>query len=148
MLLTARQLVPTQADAEDVVQEAFAKFWASRAGARDPLAYLYACIRSAAADLGRQSARRGAHEVAVARFVPRETPASEAPADMDEWRVVEQALGQLPQEQRAVVVMKIWGRLTFPQIGQAADIPANTAASRYRYALQGLRELLRRESAT
>jgi RNA polymerase sigma-70 factor (ECF subfamily) len=36
--------------------------------------------------------------------------------------------------------------LTFPQIGEALGISANTAASRHRYALEKLRERLAEES--
>jgi len=31
--------------------------------------------------------------------------------------------------------MKIWGQLTFAQIGEIQGVPMNTAASRYRLAL-------------
>ena len=41
--------------------------------------------------------------------------------------------------------MKIWGGLTFPQIAAALAIPANTAASRYRYALARLHQALAEE---
>jgi RNA polymerase sigma-70 factor, ECF subfamily len=41
--------------------------------------------------------------------------------------------------------MKIWGGLTFKGIGEALVISANTAASRYRYALTSLRQTLQQE---
>ena len=53
------------------------------------------------------------------------------------------ALAELPAEQRAVVHLKFWEGLTFEQIAEALDIPLNTAASRYRYGLDKLREWLR-----
>ena len=56
--------------------------------------------------------------------------------------LVRQALAQLPAEQAEVVVMKIWHELTFQEIGETLAIPANTAASRYRYGLAKLRDLL------
>ena len=49
-------------------------------------------------------------------------------------------------DQREVLVMKIWGGLSFPQIAAVLRISANTAASRYRYALAKLREPLAEES--
>jgi RNA polymerase sigma-70 factor (ECF subfamily) len=42
-----------------------------------------------------------------------------------------------------VVHLKLWDGLTFEQIAVALDIPLNTAASRYRYGLDKLRERLR-----
>ena len=53
------------------------------------------------------------------------------------------ALAELPSEQRAVVHLKLWERWTFEQIAAALEIPPNTAASRYRYGLDKLRDLLR-----
>ena len=51
-------------------------------------------------------------------------------------------VARLPQEQREVVALKIDGGLTFAEIGEALSISANTAASRYRYALEKLRDSL------
>ncbi len=53
------------------------------------------------------------------------------------------SIGELPPEQRAVVHLKLWEELTFEAIAEALDLPANTAASRYRYGLDKLRERLR-----
>ena len=46
-------------------------------------------------------------------------------------------------EQRAVLHLKLWENLTFAQIAEALDISPHTAASRYRYALDKLRDVLR-----
>jgi RNA polymerase sigma-70 factor (ECF subfamily) len=48
---------------------------------------------------------------------------------------------QLPDIYREVVTLKVWGELTFAEIAESLDIPANTAASRYRYGLEELRKL-------
>ena len=53
------------------------------------------------------------------------------------------ALGNLPADQRAVVHLKLWEGMTFEQIAGLLEIPPNTAASRYRYGLDKMRELLR-----
>jgi RNA polymerase sigma-70 factor (ECF subfamily) len=42
-----------------------------------------------------------------------------------------------------VAHLKLWEKLTFEQIAATLHIPANTAASRYRYAIDKLRERLR-----
>jgi len=61
-------------------------------------------------------------------------------------QAVEIALANLPAEQREVLVMKIWGELTFAQIAAALQIKPDTAASRYRYALGRLQAALRQEA--
>jgi RNA polymerase sigma-70 factor (ECF subfamily) len=78
--------------------------------------------------------------VAAGLFCPLDQAAND-----ERRRLIESALGQLPVAQREVLVMKVWGGLTFPQIAAALDVPADTAASRYRYALAKLREQLAEE---
>ena len=55
--------------------------------------------------------------------------------------MIQMAMAELPPEQREVITLKIWGELTFAEIGQTLGIPANTAASRFRYGLSELRKL-------
>ena len=147
MLLLARQVVPAKADAEDVVQEAFVRFWTNRQRAADPVAYLFACVRSAALDWRRAGRRRDRRENAVAKSEMVDTaPLFLADAEHDERRAaIEAALSTLPELQREVLVMKVWAKLTFPQVAEALGIPPDTAASRYRYALQKLRGQLAEE---
>jgi RNA polymerase sigma-70 factor (ECF subfamily) len=55
---------------------------------------------------------------------------------------IEQALQQLPAEQREVVHLKVWEGMTFQEIADLTGESLNTAASRYRYATQKLRAIL------
>jgi RNA polymerase sigma-70 factor (ECF subfamily) len=41
----------------------------------------------------------------------------------------------LPDEQRAVVELKLFDGLTFEEIAEVQGVPLNTAASRWRYAI-------------
>jgi len=144
LLLLARQFLATPAEAEDAVQSGFIRFWPSRHTARDPAAYLYACVRSAALDQLRANRRhrdhRNSHPAAES------APLLNAPVELDERRrTIEESLTHLPPDQREVLVLKIWADLTFSQIAQALNISPNTAASRYRYALQAIESLLTKE---
>jgi RNA polymerase sigma-70 factor (ECF subfamily) len=145
LVLLARQWVASRADAEDVVQEAFVRFWRSRQRVADPAAYLYASVKHCALDWQRDRSRRSRREEAAARAEGE--PLFAGPLEQGERRAaIDAALRSLPESQREVLVMKIWGGLSFPQIALALRIPANTAASRYRYALAKLREQLAEES--
>lgn len=146
LVLLARQWCPTQADAEDAVQEAFMQFWPRRERVQDPAAYLYRCTRNAALDQRRAATRRRERQATTAaghaELAREPSPAFQQHEDREQ---LEQALSQLPDDQRQVVVMKIWGGLTFAQIGTACAVSPNTAASRYRYGLAALRKALEPE---
>jgi RNA polymerase sigma-70 factor, ECF subfamily len=145
LVLFAQQWVSSRADAEDIVQEAFVRFWRSRDRATDPAAYLYACVKRCVLEWRRGRTRLSRREKAAAR--PESEPSFAGPLEQDERRAsIDAALRTLPENQREVLVMKVWGGLSFPQIAEALGIPSNTAASRYRYALAKLREQLAEES--
>jgi RNA polymerase sigma-70 factor, ECF subfamily len=148
LLLFARQWATSAAGAEDIVQEAFVRFWRSPyRNDADAHVQLFAMVRRAGIDLARRAQRREARERLAAG--PEEPVIWFEPATMDDGREAEiqNALAQLPPEQREVVVLKIWGELTFEQVARSLDIPPNTAASRYRYALEALRRTLARATS-
>ena len=98
-------------------------------------------------DFGRSERRRDARDRRSP--APVDAPAFDFASERREREaVIEAALDQLPGDQREVVVMKIWGGLTFAQIGTALGVPLSTAASRYRYALARLEQELSEEMAS
>ncbi len=145
LLLCARQWTRSLADAEDVLQEAFVRYWRhQRQLPGDPRALLITSIRRAALDHARSESRRLIREEKSDRELEgTESSFARLPGEGDERRIeIEAALQRLPAEQREVLVLKIWQEFTFEQIGGILDIPPNTAASRYRYALTALRKEL------
>src|SRR5262245_24656003 len=140
LLLFARQWVQSAADAEDIVQEAFVKFW-RRNHNIDNRALLYAAVRSIALDFIRRDQRRARREATV---VAEAEPVVEPHFDLedDTQSTLAAAVDSLPCDQREVLVLKIWNDLTFGEIGGALGISQNTAASRYRYALSNLKKTL------
>ena len=145
LVLYARQWTNCRSDAEDLVQEAFVRFWKSGArGLEQPEIALYASIRRAGLDGLRKSRRRLAREKRSQLGEDAVRPAFRSDLESRErCAAIEAALDGLPREQREVVVLKIWGELTFEKIAAALEIPANTAASRYRYALSAMRKNLK-----
>jgi RNA polymerase sigma-70 factor (ECF subfamily) len=143
LVLYARQWAGTFSDAEDVVQEAFVKMIRKRARPHDPVAYLFGAVRHIARDQQRSAARRRSRERSAMEHRPLfETLSTES----EEREQIETTLLTLPESQREVVILKIWGELTFEAIGQVLQVSPNTAASRYRYAIQALRKILDGES--
>ena len=142
LLMLARQWAPSPSDAPDIVQEGFLRFWRSRQGVLDPKAYLYACLRRCALDMHRGDRRRRQRESVVARDEDSGGLVSIHVEHDSRMKEIEEALVQLPADQREVVTMKTWGRLTFEQIAAALEISPHTAGSRYRYGLEKLRTKL------
>jgi len=60
----------------------------------------------------------------------------------EETTLLNQAMSQLPYEQREVVVLHLQGNLKFTQIAELRSTSVNTIRSRYRYGLDKLRALL------
>lgn len=133
-------------DTRDALQDVFRRL-AGRTdlldGARDPRAFLLRMARNQAVDLMRRRASRDRRAAAqAAEPAPLFEPAHD-PAAHELRAGLETALAALPDEQREVVYLKLWEGLTFDRIAETLSIPPNTAASRYRYGLDKLRERLR-----
>jgi RNA polymerase sigma-70 factor, ECF subfamily len=152
LLLFARQWTRSNADAEDVVQEAFVRFWRKylntsnreRIETGEPFpnrALLYASVRSIALDFLRRDHRRTRRE-SVAVLEMEQSVEPQFAVEDESQQALALAVGRLPNEQREVLVMKIWNGLTFAEIASVVGISQNTAASRYRYALSALKESL------
>lgn len=142
LLLCARQWTNSAADAEDVVQDGFVRYWRRQRGlGGEPIALVLTSIRRAALDRARSERRRDQREQSVGGAEAERWFEPIAGPD-DRTQMLEAALRRLPEAQRDVVVFKIWGDLTFEQIGLQLEISPHTAASRYRYALESLRNQL------
>lgn len=139
-------LTRDEADTRDVLQEVFVRLAREPghlAGVRDERAFLIRLAHNAAVDHMRRRTSRDRTKVNFAAeplspFAPTDDP------DEQLFRAeLAEALGELPEDQRAVVHLKLWSGLTFEEIATALDISPNTAASRYRYGLDKLRGRLR-----
>jgi RNA polymerase sigma factor (sigma-70 family) len=73
-------------------------------------------------------------------------PATEAPGDRMETRQthdsVRQLIEQLPEEQREVIVLRMYGDLSFKEIADITSVSINTALGRMRYGLLNLRKMI------
>lgn len=138
LLLYACSLLGRRHAAEDVLHQVFMKLLEQRSLPEDPKPYLFRSIRNAALNvLQAQTREADLAEIEPWFEVPQHDKAAEAG--------LRKELLQLPMEQRQVLVLHIWGGLTFEEIGALLDISSNTAASRYRYGLEKLRTRMRPE---
>ena len=139
--LYARQQTRSEADAEDVLQEVLFETWRKAGGEPPDNALVYATIRRRAMDLARTVQRRTVREEAAhdGPGEPFELPDFGA---TDSHAQLAKAVGELPEHLREAVSLRIWGDLSFPEIGEITGVSENTASSRFRYALEQLREHL------
>jgi len=141
-LLFARQKARSEADAQDLVQEALLES-SRRNGTSGPPApaLVFATIQRRAIDQARRDDRRTRRELAVGGEPGTNLWFDPSAEQRERAQLIQDAMQQLPPLYREVITLKIWGELSFAEIAQTLGIPANTAASRYRY---GLAELRRR----
>ena len=138
-------LLGSPEEAEDALQELFARLLSKGrklARLRKAEAYLFRSARNEAfSRLRRRSVRERGQEVLseTARLLDA-IPGDEV--SREEFDRVNAAMKQLPPEQREAIVLTFFQGMTFNEIGRVAGISPNTAASRYRYALDKLRLLL------
>jgi RNA polymerase sigma-70 factor (ECF subfamily) len=140
---TARTLT-SAADAEDIVHDLFVELARARqrlAGVIDLEAYVFTMLRHAVSRRRRRFTidRKALGRIAADRL--RASGAGESPPRLPDDDLAA-ALAALPAEQREVIALKIDGGLTFAEIAAVMHTSLNTAASRYRYALEKLRASL------
>ncbi len=137
LLLFASAITGERSRAQDTVHQVFLKLLenGNLHHAEDEKAYLFACVRNAA--LNEVKARR--RDVALD-----DEPAwfSSPNRDDAEELNLRRALCALPDDQRQVAILHVWGELTFLQIADLLSISSNTVASRYRYAIDKLRKAM------
>jgi RNA polymerase sigma-70 factor (ECF subfamily) len=135
-----------ESDARDVLQEVFIKV-AQRplllADVKETRGFLLRLAHNSAIDVIRRQSTRSRNYEELAKESVDLFVESASPDEQVFRERLTGAMVELPPDQRAVVHLKLWERLTFEQIAETLEISPNTAASRYRYALDKLRERLR-----
>jgi RNA polymerase sigma-70 factor, ECF subfamily len=138
LLRVARVMLHASGDAEDAVQDVFVQMVRHRdrlEQVRDLDAYVFAVLRNTVT----QRLKRQRKEQRNLRLL---TPVGADERSRCSPGELEEALRLLPPRQREVIALKVDGGLTFAQIAEILNVNPNTAASRYRYALEKLRQIL------
>ena len=135
LLAYACALLRDPSAAEDVLHQVFLKLLRGRTSMNGaPLPYLFRAVRNTALNHIRGQSREvelGDHAVWL-----------ESPDGSRETSVaLQSALKSLSAEQREIVVLKVWGQLTFEEAAAVIGVSPNTAASRYRYGIDKLKDI-------
>ena len=133
LILYGRALGLGHAEAEDLLQETFVTLMEREERPDEPEHYLVRSFRNRALNYRRTLWRRFTRELESHRWFEKSSDESHAE------RAAMKCLAELPVDQREVIVLKIWHRYTFEEIGALLEISPNTAAGRYRYGLQKMK---------
>lgn len=161
--------VANRASAEELLQEAFLRVIRGQKGFRGQsrfITWLYTIARNLCIDHLRRMKHRKAASLdqtlnkddrqsqTLLDRIPNGSAGSDRKAMGKELRLkLEQAVSELPDEQREVFLLREVSQLSFKDIAEIVDCPENTVKSRMRYALERLRgklsefEALAREGA-
>jgi RNA polymerase sigma-70 factor, ECF subfamily len=121
-------------EAEDVLHQVFLQLLRDGATQISSPGYLFRAVRNHVLNQIRDRSR----EVAL----DSEAQWLESPSGSTETALaLQSALRTLPEEQREVIVLRVWGQMTFDEVAGVVGISPNTAASRYRYGLAKLNEV-------
>lgn len=129
-----------QAEAEELVQEAFMKLVQQRRRPDHVRGWLYTTVRNTAISRIRSSSRRRVREEKVTDESP--SCFDRHPGDYLDARTAEAALETLSDEDRELVTLRIWGELTLKEIAGMRGTSIPTVFRQYRAALGRLREVM------
>ena len=137
LLLFALAIAGDRGRAQDALHQVFLRLL-ERADLRqiaDVKSYLFASVRNAILNDFRIRQRNVVLDGDSVWFEP---PQRDYAAELN----LRRSLCALPEDQRQVIILHVWGGLTFMQIAEILEISSNTVASRYRYGLARLREAM------
>jgi RNA polymerase sigma-70 factor (ECF subfamily) len=141
----ARHLSGNASQADDLTQEAFVRLWTTSTPIRTATvrAYLFAIVRHEYL----RSLRRSSRFAVTCDLPDVATPADERAEHGEDLRRVRAALTALDETDRALVLMRSDGELSYSDIGQALRMSAGAARVRVHRARRRLLDAFRAGSA-
>jgi len=149
LLKVAISLLSDIQSAEDCLHDVFVDF----AGAVDGLmihsnlkSYLISCVANRARDRLRKETRQSKCQPQQSCSPQISTSPAKQLIDAEESVRVFEALSELPYNQREVFLLHVQGQMRFREIAGLLGVSINSVQSRYRYAIEKLRAILKEEN--
>jgi RNA polymerase sigma-70 factor (ECF subfamily) len=154
LLRLASALSNDQNAAEDIVHDFFVSFAQSPEKLKlngSLKSYLATCVVNRVRNANKAKQRQSAlGRLPVEAAGLNETESAESNSkrpeqwiiDSEQLRQLNDALAQLPEQQREVIILHLQGGMKFKAIAELQDVSINTVQSRYRYGLDKLRSIL------
>jgi len=149
LLRVATSLLSDIQSAEDCLHDVFVNFAGTIDGSMiqsNLKSYLISCVANRARDQLRSKARQSTYQPEQLCSPPVSTSPAKQIIDAEESARVFEALAELPYQQREVFVLRIQGQMRFREIAGLLGLSINSVQSRYRYAIEKLRVILKQES--
>jgi len=145
LLALAIALSNDRVAAEDVLHDVFVSFaqYAEKLQLRTSLkSYLSRCIANRVRNLKRAKSQQTVQLNQAEDFSKDCEWPDRLVMSAELYRRIEQAMAQLPYDQREVIILHLQSGIRFRAIAAAQGVSINTIQSRYRYGLDKLRSLL------
>ena len=146
LLRLAIALLKDKADAEDIVHDVFVAFAASAGDFKltgSLKSYLATCVANRVRN--RNVTRQRRKNLELDNITPAESH-SETPdcwiMNCEELEIISSALAEVPDTQREVITLRLYGEMKFREIAELQEVSIKTIQSRYRRGLDKLRTLL------
>ena len=146
-------------EASEVTQQTFIKAYGALGTLKDPgrfRAWLYIIASNGCRAHSRRAGRYATESMhaggpgeatAWGQMAASENPEKQL-LSRDWEKLLKRALGQIPEEQRLVIIMKEYEGLTFHEIAEVLSESENTVKSRMYYGLKALRKVLTKWNIT
>jgi RNA polymerase sigma-70 factor (ECF subfamily) len=148
LVVVAMSLLGDVHEAEDCLHDVFKRL-AQAAGQNRIRQNLRAYLATSVANSARDRLRRKAARPLALTGEPEAQMASANPVveliEAERSERLFRAISQLPYEQRETFLLHVQGEMKFRQIAGIVGVSVNTVKSRYRYAIEKIRTLLRKE---
>jgi RNA polymerase sigma-70 factor, ECF subfamily len=141
-----QRMVGSTETAQDLLQELFLRVYLNAGKFRDQgefKPWLYRIALNLARDHARKQARQMATRIDFAAEVASKSPSSDDELSLrEESEQVRQALSELPEQLREVVVLRHYEDLSFEAMARMLEVPATTLKSRFQVAMKRLEQQL------
>ena len=144
MLALAMTFTGNQSTAEDIVHDVFVRFAGNITSLKIRTSlkgYLLTSVANQARNILRKKS-----EIPIGdenEITGNERCGPDNTIEQDETKKeIDKALGQLPDEQKEIIILHLQGGLKFTEIAREKKVSVNTVKSRYRYALEKMRSQL------
>ena len=149
LLRVAASLLSDIQSAEDCLHDVFVDFASSVDGSMihsNLKSYLISCVANRARDQLRTQMRQSkSHRDQLCSQSIAINPTKQL-IEAEESARIFGALAELPYQQREVFVLRIQGQMKFREIAGLLGLSINSVQSRYRYAIEKLRAILKEEN--